>query len=184
MSSARIVQKAEEYATEAHAGQFLKNKSAESFIEHPRRVVKLVEISVATDDELAAAWLHDIVEDTPVTLEDIEREFGAVITEMVDGLTDPPHFAGNPNDIRKKWQAERVKDKGKSVKRIKVADQTVNSAMMGFDPPIGWSPEHRRIYVEGARWIAEECIGVSEYLDRLFAETYEKVIKAIEADEA
>lgn len=181
MSNRNIVKKAEEYATKHHAGQFLKNKSAELFIEHPRRVVNLVELSVATDNEIAATWLHDIVEDTPVTIEDILHEFGADIAEMVDGLTDPTHFEGNPNRIRKKWQAERVMDKDARVKRIKIADQTVNTNMMGFDPPISWTPESRREYVEGAKWIVEACAGVNDFLEREFWKTFEVSVWEIEA---
>lgn len=180
VTSANVVQKAEEYATRAHAGQFMRNQTRDPFIEHPRKVVHLVELSGATDDELAAAWLHDIVEDTPVTLEDIEREFGLVIKELVDGLTDPPHFEGNPSHLRKKWQADRVKDKSAGVKRVKIADQTVNTYGMGFTPPIGWPPEERRAYVEGAKWIVDECRGVSEYLENLFNKTYEEAMRAID----
>ncbi len=180
MSRSNIVKKAEEYATAHHAGQFLKTASAEPFIEHPRRVVQLVELSVATHDEIAAAWLHDIVEDTQVTIEDIEREFGADIAEMVDGLTDPLEFNGNPNRIRKKRQAERVKDKDARVKRIKIADQTVNTLLMGFNPPINWTPQQRLEYIEGAKWIVEACAGVNEFLEKKFSETYAASVREIE----
>lgn len=175
-----IVAKAEEYATQHHAGQFLFTAGKEPFIEHPRRVVRLVELSIATDDEIAATWLHDVVEDTPVTIEDILREFGEDIGGMVDGLTDPAHFAGNPDRIRKKWQAERVKDKEPRVKRIKIADQAVNTRMMGFDPPAGWTPERRLEYIMGAKWIVEACAGINTFLEDEFWKTFEASSKEIE----
>jgi (p)ppGpp synthase/HD superfamily hydrolase len=167
-----VVRKAEEFATKAHAGQTLKIPSREPFIEHPRRVVALVGTSGGSEDEMAAAWLHDIVEDTPVTLADIAREFGDIITELVDGLTDPPHFEGNPNRIRKRWQAERVRGKSAGVKRVKIADQTVNVALMTVTPPVGWTDDMRWEYIEGAKLIADECARVSDFLDRAFADAY------------
>ena len=178
-SNNEVVQVAKEFATKAHSGQFSRNAAKDPFIYHPRRVVELIEKSGGTTEEIAAAWLHDVVEDTDVTLEQIEKRFGEVIAEIVDGLTDPPHFAGNSTKIRKAWQAERVTNKSASVKRVKIADQTVNINMMGFDPPVDWSLEERRDYLEGARSIALNCVGVDEKLDRLFAETYRKVADAL-----
>src|SRR5262249_6200576 len=55
---------------------------------HLKAVAELV--AAVTDDPemIAAAWLHDVVEDTPVTLDDVEKEFGAAVARLVDGLTD------------------------------------------------------------------------------------------------
>lgn len=132
-----------------------------------------------TPEELAAAWLHDSVEDTAVTLEQIREQFGDTVAMLVDGLTDPPDFASYSTLARKTRQAERVVNKHASIKRIKIADQTANIHMMGFDPPVSWNLEKRRDYLEGARRIALNCSGVDEHLDKLFAETYQKVAAVI-----
>ncbi|OGG50274.1 hypothetical protein A2763_01245 [Candidatus Kaiserbacteria bacterium RIFCSPHIGHO2_01_FULL_54_36] len=174
-----VVLAAEEFATKAHAGQFLRNVSKDPFISHPRRVVELVEQSGGTAQEIAAAWLHDVVEDTDVTLEQIGKRFGKEIAEIVDGLTDPPHFAGHPNKIRKSWQAERVVSKSRSVKLVKIADQTANTYMMGFDPPVDYSPDKSLEYIEGARLIVKSCADVSDVLDKIFEDTYQKAVRAV-----
>lgn len=177
-----IVQEAKEFATRAHKGQFLKNASADPFIAHPARVVALLEGAAATEYEIAAAWLHDVVEDTDVTLEKIRAKFGGKIAEMVDGLTDPPHFSKHPHRIRKAWQAERVAGKSASVKKVKLADQTVNMQMVGSDPPVGWDALQRLEYIEGARLISLKCKGISGELDKNFEKIYHGTFNAIRKD--
>ncbi|MDO8522479.1 MAG: HD domain-containing protein [bacterium] len=179
-----ITEKAKTFAAKAHDGQILKNVGKDPFIMHPARVVEIVEGIGGGVEEIAAAWLHDVVEDTKVTIEQIRQEFGDSIADMVDGLTDPPSFEGYPNRIRKKWQADRVVSKSDSVKKIKLADQTVNSRLVGFDPPVGWSPEMRLEYLEGARLIANNCAGICEKLDIVFDDVYKKSAEKIRADMA
>ena len=181
-SKRNVIQEAKDFATKAHEGQFLKNASAHSFITHPERVVRLVTDAGGTSEEIAAAWLHDVVEDTKVTIEEIKKLFGREIAELVDGLTDPDHFSEHPHRIRKAWQAERVGDKGLGVKKVKLADQTVNTEMMGFDPPVGWDPLQRLEYVEGARLISLKCKGISSALDKNFEKIYHKAFNAIRKD--
>lgn len=170
-----IVHEAEIFATEAHKGQSRPNAAADAYIDHPKQVVEIVRSVDGTPEELAATWLHDVVEDTDVTLDQIRERFGNAVAEIVDGLTDPLDFADKPTKIRKKMQAERVINKSDSVKRIKVADQTANVYMMGFDPPTHWNTQKRRDYIEGARQIASNCAGIDNRLDELFTETYQKV---------
>lgn len=172
-----VVQKAKKFAEKAHAGQFLKNADAFPFTEHLRRVAALVEGFGGTEEEIAAAWLHDVVEDTNVTIEDIRKEFGGSMAEIVDGLTDPVHFSEHPHRIRKAWQAKRILDKNASVKKIKIADQTVNSQMMSSDPPVGWDTEQRLEYIEGARLIVLNCDGVSDELRAIFERTYQEALR-------
>ena len=179
MKTDDVIGRAKRFATNAHKGQFLKNAKADPFITHPAQVAALVEESGATRDETAAAWLHDIVEDTSVTIEDIKITFGNEIAEIVDGLTDPIHYAGHPNKVRKSWQAERVADKNASVKRVKIADQTVNTEMISTNPPVGWDLNQRLEYVEGARLIALNCAGVSDKLDAIFEDAYQKAFAVL-----
>ncbi len=81
----RLVEKAYEYAKSAHQGQ--KRKSGDNFIIHPLEVARILaglQMDVVT---LAAALLHDVVEDTNVTLENLEMEFGSEVALLVDGVT-------------------------------------------------------------------------------------------------
>ena len=181
-STHNAIQEAKEFATKAHEGQFLKNASADPFITHPERVVQLLIDATATHDEIASAWLHDVVEDREVTIEAIKKLFGEKIGELVDGLTDPTHFSQEPHRIRKAWQAERVAGKGEGVKKVKLADQTVNTQMVGFDPPVGWDALQRLEYIEGARLIALKCKGISSKLDKNFEKIYQKSFDEIRKD--
>ena len=79
------IEKAYFFASKAHAGQT--RKSGEPYIVHPISVADIL-VSLGMDtDSVVAALLHDVVEDTPVTLEDIEKNFGSTIAGIIDGLT-------------------------------------------------------------------------------------------------
>ncbi|MBQ2660074.1 bifunctional (p)ppGpp synthetase/guanosine-3',5'-bis(diphosphate) 3'-pyrophosphohydrolase [Candidatus Saccharibacteria bacterium] len=79
------IQKAIAFATKAHEGQL--RKSGEPFINHPLAVKKILEEWGMDEDTVTAGILHDTVEDTPTTLEDIKREFGESVAFLVDGVT-------------------------------------------------------------------------------------------------
>ena len=77
------------FATAAHAAVGQKRKySGDDYIVHPQRVAAIVERHGGSDEMVAAAWLHDTVEDTDVTLELITKTFGYEIASIVEGLTD------------------------------------------------------------------------------------------------
>lgn len=80
-----LVRKAYEFAAEAHKNQF--RKSGEPYIVHPIQVVGILADLKMDPSTLAAGFLHDVVEDTDVTLEEIEKEFGLEIAMLVDGVT-------------------------------------------------------------------------------------------------
>lgn len=74
------------FATAAHSGQ--KDKNGQPYIDHPRRVVGY--LTDPTWEQKVVAWLHDVVEDTCVTLEAIRQAFGPVIAAAVDAITHRP----------------------------------------------------------------------------------------------
>lgn len=80
-----LVMRAEEFATNAHAGQ--KRKSGEPYIIHPLAVAQTVADWGFDAQTLAAALLHDTVEDTAVTVQGLAKEFGPKVAELVDGVT-------------------------------------------------------------------------------------------------
>ena len=80
-----LIKKAFEYCTDKHAGQ--KRWTNEDYYIHPYNVAKIV-VSLGMDSQsVAAALLHDVVEDTDATVEDIKREFGDDVALLVDGVT-------------------------------------------------------------------------------------------------
>jgi len=84
-----VVERARVFATAAHAacGQ-LRKYTYEPYIVHPAEVVSIVKSVPHTEAMVAAAWLHDVVEDTGVTIEVIRAEFGEEVAELVGWLTD------------------------------------------------------------------------------------------------
>ncbi|MGJ8685087.1 MAG: RelA/SpoT family protein [Nonlabens sp.] len=87
----KLIRKAFDIAVEAHAPQ--RRKSGEAYIFHPIAVAKIVAKQIGLDaSAIAAALLHDVVEDTEYTLADIERLFGETIAKIVDGLTKIAHL--------------------------------------------------------------------------------------------
>ena len=84
-----MVLEAKMFATAAHAAVGQKRKySGDDYIIHPQRVAAIVEKHGGTDEMIAAAWLHDTVEDTDVTPELITEMFGDEVASIVEGLTD------------------------------------------------------------------------------------------------
>lgn len=80
---------AEQLATRAHAAQT--DKAGLPYLDHPRRVAALVAESTDDQEAIAAAWLHDVVEDTPVTLDRLrELGFSTAVVDAVDALTRRP----------------------------------------------------------------------------------------------
>ena len=84
-SDTKLIMRAYNYAKGAHDGQL--RKSGEPYIIHPVEVAYIVSTLELDDYAICAALLHDVVEDTSVTLEDIKTEFGPEIAELVDGVT-------------------------------------------------------------------------------------------------
>jgi len=88
-------------ATEAHKGQDRKYGGG-PYITHPIRVSERVASAGLGADVVAAALLHDVVEDTPVTLAEIRADFGSRVARLVEALTDPPKVPGGPNRAARK----------------------------------------------------------------------------------
>lgn len=140
--------------------------------DHITEVASLVEEQGGTDDMIAAAWLHDVVEDTDVTIEEVGDWFGTVVRELVDGLTDPDEFASMPVEQRKRAQAERIRHLSDDVKRIKLCDQPSNARRVLEKPPVDWGEDTQWMYIEGARAITLECRGLWPALDERFDTVY------------
>ena len=91
------VEKAVKLATEAHAGQ--KRKSGEDYITHPLAVMKILEDWGMDEDTVIAGVLHDTLEDTEVTLEQLKREFGETVAFLVDGVTKLSNARSGMRDL-------------------------------------------------------------------------------------
>ncbi len=91
------IQRAVELATKAHEGQL--RRTGEPYIVHPLAVKKILEEWGMDEDTIVAGVLHDVVEDTNVTLEQIKQEFGEVVAQLVDGVTKLGDIRKNMNNL-------------------------------------------------------------------------------------
>ncbi len=136
-----LIRRAYELAETAHAGQF--RKSGEQYIIHPLAVAQTLAELRLDARTVAAALLHDVPEDTVYDIPYLEKEFGAEIASMVDGVTKlvvASEMATYPRDIRdpkveslRKLMLTMVSDV--RVVLIKLADRLHNMRTMGYMPP-------------------------------------------------
>ncbi len=124
-----LVRRAEVYATQAHQRIDHRRKySGKPYQEHLKAVADLV-ASVSDDAEMiAAAWLHDTVEDTPATLGQIEQEFGPGVVALVEQLTDVSRPGDGNRATRKAIDREHLARASSRAKTIKLADLIDNCA--------------------------------------------------------
>jgi (p)ppGpp synthase/HD superfamily hydrolase len=123
-----IVERARVFATAAHAAVGQKRKyTGEDYIVHPTEVAGIVRDAGGTDAQIAAAYLHDVVEDTGVTIEQIEREFGTEITELVSYLTDVSKPSDGNRKVRKTIDRKHTAKAPAAAKTVKLADLISNT---------------------------------------------------------
>jgi guanosine-3',5'-bis(diphosphate) 3'-pyrophosphohydrolase len=122
-----MVERARVFATAAHAavGQ-LRKYTNEPYIVHPAEVVEILKTRPHDPEMLAAAWLHDVVEDTGVEVTDIWREFGGVVASYVNWLTIPTKKEDGNRAQRKAKDRDYIRNAPAEVKTIKLADLISN----------------------------------------------------------
>lgn len=127
-----IIVDAAQFAQTAHAGQRRKY-TGQPYIYHPGRVAMRATLLGLKDEQIAAAWLHDVVEDTAVTLGEIVSRFGMEVGSIVHGLTNVYSAKSHPDMNRKQRKAaefERVTQLPTEVKIIKLLDRIDNLGEM------------------------------------------------------
>ena len=121
-----IIKTARRFAEEAHKGQKRKY-TGEPYINHPVAVALLVNTVDSDSTTLAAALLHDVVEDTDVTLDDISKNFGKDVAYLVEGLTDVSKPSDGNRKTRKEIDRKHIAKFSDKTKTIKLADVIDNS---------------------------------------------------------
>jgi GTP diphosphokinase / guanosine-3',5'-bis(diphosphate) 3'-diphosphatase len=137
------------------------------YINHPIAVAELLAGAGGMTDEplLLAAVLHDTVEDTQTTFEELEREFGADVAGLVRELTDDKSL---DYQTRKRLQIEHAAHASARGKLLKIADKTCNLRDLVTHPPVGWDVARKQTYVEWSDAVVRNCRGGSAGLDAAF----------------
>jgi len=139
-----IVSEARAFAYGAHAGQ-VRKYTGEPYITHCEAVANMVHDAGCHERTVAAAWLHDTVEDTPVTNDDICRLFGETVAKYVEYLTDYDHSHGN-RATRKSADRTRLSTAPNAVATIKLADIIDNTKSI-----VEHDPQFAKVYLEEKR---------------------------------
>ena len=156
------------FAAEKHRHQRRKGADQVPYINHPIKVagVLALEAGVADEPTLLAAVLHDTIEDTNTSPEELEREFGPHVAGLVLELTDDKSL---PKEVRKQLQVEHAPSASAEAKRIKIADKICNVRDVGGNPPADWSLERRSEYLDWAERVVAGCRGTDAALEAVFA---------------
>ena len=145
------VERARVFATAAHAavGQ-VRKYTFEPYIVHPTEVASIVATVPHTDVMLAAAWLHDTVEDTGVSIVDIQKEFGNEVASLVGWLTDVSKPEQGNRAVRKAIDREHTAMAPAAAQTVKLADLIANSRSI-----LAHAPAFARVYLEEKRMLLE-----------------------------
>ena len=152
LSGMDIVRKAQVYAMAAHAAVGQKRKyTGEPYIVHPGEVASIVaSVPGSTPDMVAAAWLHDVIEDTGCTFTDVHMAFGIDIATLVGWLTDVSKPTDGNRAKRKAMDREHTAQAPAEAQTIKLADLISNSkSIMAHDP------DFAKTYLEEKRMLLE-----------------------------
>lgn len=172
MNDIQLVLKAAAFAAWKHRDQRRKDVAGTPYINHPLALAQLLaEEAAVTDPEiLAAALLHDTVEDTKTTLDELSGAFGNRIAAIVAEVTDDKSLE---KQARKDLQVVRAASSSNSAKLVKMADKICNLRDVATNPPKDWSTKRRQVYFDWAKRVVDQVRGASPALaqefDRVFA---------------
>jgi GTP diphosphokinase / guanosine-3',5'-bis(diphosphate) 3'-diphosphatase len=166
-----IVLAASAFAAHKHRDQRRKGADASPYINHPIAVANVLanEAGVTDAATLAAALLHDTIEDTDTTVDELEGAFGREIAAIVLEVTDDKKL---PKQVRKRLQIEHAATLSRHAKLVKLADKICNLRDMSRSPPVDWSIERRAEYFAWAKNVVDQIRNVSPVLERLFDDAF------------
>lgn len=172
MTALRIL-RAAHFAACKHTQQRRKNAAATPYINHPIEVAEHLARVGEIDDEdvLIAALLHDTIEDTETTRQEIEDQFGKRVADIVVECSDDKSLT---KAERKRLQVERAPHKSAEAKLVKIADKTCNLASLLSDPPADWSRQRQREYFLWAEQVVAGLLGSNRQLDQRVKDVLEQ----------
>lgn len=158
------------FAAEKHRDQRRKDAFSAPYINHPLEVSRL--LAAAGVEDLAilqAALLHDTVEDTKTTFEELEQKFGVSVTNIVKEVTDDKSL---PKDQRKRLQIEHARHGSLGCKLVKLGDKLHNLSSLLVSPPAGWEPERIQGYFVWSKQVVDAIRGTNATLEGQLDEVF------------
>ena len=171
--SNQLILKAAHFAAQKHRDQRRKDKDVSPYINHPIFVANIIsEISNVEDPVvLAAALLHDIIEDTETTVEELIDNFGKRVCSLVQEVTDDKTL---PKLERKQRQIDHAKEISEGAALIKLGDKISNVTDITNTPPTDWDSNRRLEYFDWAEKVIINCPKVNTSLEKYFKYSIQK----------
>lgn len=157
------IARAYHFAATRHVDHRRKGESAEPYVNHLTEVAQLVAVATDGDDPalVVAAILHDTIEDTATTREDLICLFGDDVAELVAEVTDDKSL---PKQMRKDLQIAHAAQASPRAQIIKIADKISNLRSLALSPPTNWSTERIAEYGQWAAQVVDGCRPASPIL--------------------
>jgi GTP diphosphokinase / guanosine-3',5'-bis(diphosphate) 3'-diphosphatase len=162
------------FAARAHAGQKRKGAAGEPYIDHLIEVAELVARSGYDSDVnlIMACFLHDVVEDTSISQQEIARVFNDDVASLVMEATDDKTL---PKQTRKARQVQTAPHKSARAQALKLADKISNLRAILLSPPLDWTPQRKREYFDWAKAVVSGFTEPNQYLLNEFQKTYDRI---------
>jgi GTP diphosphokinase / guanosine-3',5'-bis(diphosphate) 3'-diphosphatase len=165
--------KAIQFAALKHRDQRRKDKEASPYINHPIALASLLAQAGGVDDVvvLQAAILHDTIEDTQTTYDELVAEFGQEVADVVLEVTDDKTLLKHE---RKQLQIDTAPHKSMAATLVKLADKTCNLNDIADSPPQDWSLQRRREYFDWARKVVDGLPKVNGRMEQAFEDAWRR----------
>jgi len=159
------------FAAERHRDQRRKDPNRTPYINHPIALMRVLSVEAGVQDPvvLCAALLHDTVEDTGTTPEEIEARFGAEICAVVMEVTDDKVLC---KAERKRLQVEHAAGASEAARLVKLADKICNLRDVAASPPVGWDLKRQQAYFDWASRVVAQIRGTHSGLEALFDQAF------------
>lgn len=157
------------FSAEKHRNQRRKDADASPYINHPIQVAEvLFRVGKVRDmSALVGAILHDTIEDTETSPEEIASLFGNDVLKVVLEVTDDKRL---PKHERKRLQIEQAPNKSKAARLIKLGDKICNVGDVMHAPPRDWTIARRREYLDWTEKVIDGLRGTNTALEKMFDE--------------
>lgn len=159
------------FAALKHRDQRRKDPEASPYINHPIALSRVLSVEAGLHDArlLAAAVLHDTLEDTQTTFEELRERFGKAVATVVREVTDDKTL---PKADRKRLQIEHAMHLSRRARLVKLADKICNVRDIASNPPPTWPLQRRREYFDWAKAVIDRIRGTNKRLEKLFDEAF------------
>jgi guanosine-3',5'-bis(diphosphate) 3'-pyrophosphohydrolase len=167
----KLLLKALSFSAHKHKDQRRKDVEASPYINHPISLANILcnEGYITDIEVICTALLHDTIEDTDTTPEELEQDFGIVIRDLVVEMSDDKALS---KEERKRLQIEHARHASDKAKLVKLADKISNLRDVANSPPPNWSLERRQEYFDWAKQVIDQLRGVNPDLEAVFDQAY------------